>query len=193
MKNNIKNTILKQSENLNAIANTDYIDSVEKAVEIQIKALKSNHKILIAGNGGSAADAQHFAAELVGRFIKERKGYAAIALTTDTSILTSVANDYAYNQVFSRQIEALGQEGDVFIGLSTSGNSENIIEAVKLAKQQGLTTIGMLGKDGGKLASLCDVSMVVPFEVTARVQETHGLTVHIMCELVEEALYNMDK
>ena len=149
-------------------------------------ALAGGHKLLFCGNGGSAADAQHWAAEFVGRFQKERRGLPAIALTVDTSILTAVANDYGYERVFSRQVEALGQPGDVLIGVSTSGNSGNVVAAVELAKTLGLKTVGLTGFGGGKLAKLADVCLVIPCKVTARVQEVHSLMGHILCELADE-------
>ena len=150
----------------------------------------NGNKILIAGNGGSAADAQHFAAELVGRFMTERKGLPAMALTTDTSIITSIANDYDYNRIFSRQIEALANEGDIFVGISTSGNSANIIEAVNEAKEKGVKTIGFLGKDGGKLKELCDMVLLVPNNATARVQEAQELSYHLICQVVDMVIEN---
>jgi D-sedoheptulose 7-phosphate isomerase len=140
------------------------------------------------GNGGSAADCQHLAAEFVGRFKLERKGYPAIALTTDTSILTAVGNDYSFDSIFSRQIEALGKEGDLVVGISTSGNSKNIIRGVEKAKELGLYTVGLLGKDGGALKDLVDLPLVVPIDNTARIQECHILIGHIVCEIVEERL-----
>ena len=156
--------------------------------EVLIEVLKNGNKILIAGNGGSAADAQHFAAELVGRFLKEREGIPAIALTTDTSILTSIGNDYGYNRVFSRQVEALGKPGDVFFGISTSGNSENVVQAVERAKEMGIITVGLLGRDGGTLKAICDYEMTVPLDETPRVQEFHIMTIHMICEIIEEYL-----
>jgi D-sedoheptulose 7-phosphate isomerase len=151
-------------------------------------SLTSGGKILFAGNGGSAADAQHFAAELVGRYKKERKGYAALALTTDSSVITAWANDYTYDTVFSRQVEALGVQGDVFVGISTSGNSKNIIEAVAVARSKGMSVILMLGKDGGALLHSGDVTLVVPSDNTPRIQEMHVLFLHSMCEDLEQQL-----
>ena len=153
-------------------------------------ALKQGQKILFVGNGGSAADAQHLAAEIVGRFERERSGLAALALTTDSSTLTSIANDYGFESIFSRQLEALGQEGDVFIAISTSGNSPNLVQAVEVAKAKGLVTIGMLGKTGGDLKALVDECLIVPSENTARIQEAHILIGHILCQLVEESLFS---
>jgi len=145
-------------------------------------------KLLIAGNGGSAADSQHFAAEIVGRYKKERRGYPAIALTTDTSILTAWGNDYDFESVFSRQIESLGQQGDIFLGISTSGNSKNVILAVKKAKEMGMITIGLLGNNGGNLKDLVDMSIIVPSTNTARIQEVHITIIHILCEEIEHEL-----
>ncbi|MCX5706188.1 MAG: SIS domain-containing protein, partial [Candidatus Omnitrophica bacterium] len=139
------------------------------------------------GNGGSASDAQHIAAELVGRFRKERKGLAAISLTTNTSILTSLANDYGYDIVFARQIEALAEKFDLAIGISTSGKAKNVALGIKQAKKMGLKTIGLTGGDGGELAKLVDISLIVPSSVTARIQEAHITIGHIICELIEEA------
>lgn len=142
-------------------------------------------KILIAGNGGSAADAQHFAAELVGRFQVNRRALPCIALNTDTSNLTAIGNDFGFDKVFARQVEAIGRPGDAFIGMSTSGNSENIIAAVRKAKKQGMVTIGLLGSDGGKLAGLVDHAVVVPHNVTARIQEAHIFILHYWAGCIE--------
>jgi len=156
-----------------------------EAVQAIRKALRANGKVLLCGNGGSAADSQHIAAELVGRFRKERRALAAIALTTDTSILTSVGNDYGYEQVFARQVEALGAPGDVAIGISTSGNSKNVIAALAAAKKLNMTTVSLTGGDGGALAKISDININVPSKDTARVQETHICVGHVLCELVE--------
>lgn len=149
-------------------------------------SLRQGGKILFVGNGGSAADAQHLAAEFVGRFEKERRGLAAIALTTDTSILTAVGNDYGFDQVFSRQVEALARPGDVVVGISTSGNSPNVVQALMVAKDLGAITIGMTGESGGKMASICDLCIQVPSKITARIQEAHILIGHIVCAAVDE-------
>lgn len=180
----------QQINNIKYVKESGYLKKVSLAAEALINSLKNGKKILIAGNGGSAADAQHFAAEFVGRFFKERSALPAIALTTDTSILTCIANDYGYNEIIARQIEALGKSGDVFIGISTSGNSENIIRAVKLARDMKLTTIGLLGKDGGILKDLCEYDVTVPLQETPRIQEFHTMTVHMICELAELAMFN---
>lgn len=150
------------------------------------QTLKSGHTIFFMGNGGSAADSQHLAAEFVGRFQKERRGLPAIALTTDTSILTAVGNDYGYDAVFARQVEALVRSGDVVVGLSTSGNSSNVLRALMAAKDKEATTIGMTGRSGGKMAACCDLCLKIPADVTARVQEGHALVGHIVCQLVDE-------
>ena len=186
----IKDTFLYQSNFLSSLLESDLANHIEDSCNILIKSLKMGNKILIAGNGGSAADAQHFAAELVGRFMKERKGLPAIALTTDTSILTSVANDYSYENVFRRQVEAIGKEGDVFIGFSTSGNSKSVLNAVIKAKETGMVTIGFLGKDGGKMLPFCDETVLIPNNVTARVQEVHEMVIHLMCEEIENRIFN---
>ena len=159
---------------------------IEKAANLCLNALKNNKKILIAGNGGSAADSQHFAAELTGRFKKERVSLPAIALTTDTSALTAIGNDYGYKYVFSRQLEGLGNEGDIFIGISTSGNSKNIIEAIKKAKEKNLKVITLLGKDGGKMKKLGDINIIIPSNETPRIQEMHIMILHMICQIIDE-------
>ena len=164
------------------------LDALSTVISRVKKCYADGNKILIAGNGGSAADAQHFAAEIVGRYKKERKGYPAIALTTDTSILTAIANDYNFDVIFERQVEALGEKGDIFFALSTSGNSKNVIEGLKKAHAVGLTTVALSGRGGGKASALADVSIVIPSDETARIQEAHIMLVHIICEEVEKDL-----
>ena len=159
--------------------------SLEVAAKICIDSLKQGGKILIFGNGGSAADAQHIAAELVGRYKLERKGLSAIALSTDTSSLTAISNDYGYEHVFDRQIEALANPEDVAVGISTSGNSSNVINALQSAKNIGCKSIGLSGKFGGDMNKLCDVNLVIPAKDTARIQEMHILLGHIICHLIE--------
>jgi len=154
------------------------------------KRVKNGNKILLCGNGGSAADSQHIAAELVGRFSMERKALPAIALTTDTSILTAIGNDYSFDKIFERQVEALGEEGDVLIGISTSGNSRNVINAVKKAKENGLLTIGFLGKEGGELAKICDHSFIVKSFSTPRIQEVHITLGHVLCDFIEKFIFS---
>jgi len=156
------------------------------AGELCVAALKNGNKIMLCGNGGSAADSQHIAAELSGRFKKDRMALAAIALTTDTSALTAIGNDYGYAYVFSRQIEALGREGDVLIAISTSGNSENVIGAIEHAKKLGIKVITLTGKGGGKINVLGDVTIVIPSDDTPRIQEMHMLTGHMICEMIDE-------
>lgn len=162
--------------------------SVNEAVLLILGALENGKKLMICGNGGSAADSQHIAAEFTGRFIKDRPPIAAMALSTDTSALTCIGNDYSFAEVFSRQVQALGQLGDCLLGISTSGNSENVIRAVAAARDIGVTTIGLLGRDGGKLKGLCDSSIVVPCDLTARIQEAHILIGHSICGAVEQGL-----
>lgn len=162
-------------------------DIVERMGVSIIDSLKNQGCIFIAGNGGSAADAQHFAAELTGRFVAERRPLAGCALTVDTSALTAIANDYGYDEVFSRQLAGLGRSGDVFVGISTSGHSPNILRALDMAKEKGLTTLGLTGRDGGKMPTLCDLCLVVPSEVTAHIQEAHIFVIHHLCALVDNA------
>ena len=148
-------------------------------------ALEKGRKILICGNGGSAAESQHMAAEFVGRFVKERQSLPALALTVDTSLLTAVGNDYGFDCVFSRQVEGLGQEGDVLIAISTSGNSANVVKAVKTAKEKGIYVIALTGENGGILAKESDLCLAVPSQVTARIQEMHIMIIHMICEIAE--------
>ena len=163
-------------------------DEFERAATLISEALSRGNKVLCCGNGGSAADSQHLAAELVGRFRRHRPGLASIALTTDTSVLTAVANDFGYDQVFLRQVDALCQPGDVVVGISTSGNSRNVCEALQKTRQIGGKTVAMTGKSGGRLASLADVCIRVPSTDPARIQEAHILYGHILCEWVELAI-----
>lgn len=162
------------------------LPELEKMAEICRQAIKNDHKILLCGNGGSAADSQHIAAEFVGRFVKERQGLPSIAFTTDTSILTAIGNDYGYDEVFRRQVEALGREGDVLIGISTSGNSGNIVKAFEQAKKQGVKTLALTGQKDSKMSALADVTLKVPAPVTARVQECHIMIGHMICEYIDE-------
>ena len=165
------------------------VGSISESAQMLISALKDGRKILTMGNGGSAADSQHFAAEMVGRFLMERKALPAIALTTDTSILTAIANDYGYDEVFSRQVEALANPGDILIGISTSGNSLNVKRALEAGKRAGAKTIGLLGHDGGEIGSIVDLALTVPSFETPRVQEAHLVIIHILCDLVEKGLF----
>lgn len=150
--------------------------------------LRAGHKVMFCGNGGSAADSQHLASELTGRFIKDRRPLAALALTTDSSALTCIGNDYAFDEVFARQVAGLGRPGDVLVAISTSGNSRNVVRAVDEARRIGMSVVGLLGRDGGVLKPMCDVAIVVPSDVTARIQEAHILIGHTLCGLIEAEL-----
>ena len=176
-----------------------HIDTVNKTLEnlqsyiytacvITTEALQRGNKLLIFGNGGSAADAQHIAAELTGRYKTERKGLPGIALTTDTSALTAIGNDFGYEKVFERQVEALANEGDVLLGISTSGNSDNVLRALHLGRKMGCKTIGLSGNDGGHMGKFCDVNIVVPSDNTPRIQEMHIMIGHIICQAVDDVL-----
>lgn len=176
-------------EHVHLFENLHFLNTkVQVAIDICSLAVQKNGKLMFCGNGGSAADSQHLAAEFTGRFIKDRKPLPGLALSTDSSALTCIGNDYGFIDVFLRQVQALGREGDCLIGISTSGNSENIVRAFVAAKELGIKTIGLLGRDGGKLASLSDVAIVVPSDVTARIQEAHILIGHTICGGVEQAL-----
>jgi D-sedoheptulose 7-phosphate isomerase len=164
-----------------------------QAAQATARALKAGGKLLVAGNGGSAADAQHIAAEFVSRLCQDRPAMRAIALTTDTSILTALANDYGYERVFARQIEALGQRGDVFMGISTSGNSPNILHALELSREMGIATIGLTGRSGGKMAEHCDYCLCVPSQVTMHIQEAHLALEHIFCMIAERSYFGAER
>jgi D-sedoheptulose 7-phosphate isomerase len=164
-------------------------EKILKVVELCAEAFRQGRKLLVFGNGGSAADAQHLAGELVNRFKLERKPLPAIALTTDTSVLTAIANDYDFSLVFVKQVEALGKEGDIALGISTSGNSPNVLLALKRAKELGLTTIGLSGGTGGKMPEVCDILILVPSSNTPRIQEGHLFFLHIFSELLEKVLF----
>jgi D-sedoheptulose 7-phosphate isomerase len=168
------------------------LGSIEGAVhEVGAKiarALTQGNKIMLCGNGGSAADSQHMAAELTGRFIRDRRPLAGIALSTDSSALTCISNDYGYDHVFERQVAALGKPGDCLVGISTSGNSGNVLRAFDYARENGIVTIGLLGRDGGKLAPLSDLSIIVPSDQTARIQEAHIMVIHTLCGIIETEL-----
>lgn len=178
--------ILEDSINIKRQAFRENSDKLEKVAVIIVDALRAGKKILICGNGGSAADSQHIAAEFIGRFQKERQALAAIALNTDTSILTALSNDYGFDVIFSRQVEALGNQGDIFLGISTSGNSRNVVKAMEVAKQRGMATMALTGQGGGKLGEIADIFLAVPSNITARIQESHIIMAHVICELVEE-------
>ncbi|HHK5986642.1 TPA: phosphoheptose isomerase [Neisseria subflava] len=167
------------------------VEPTVQAAELMLQCLMNDGKILACGNGGSAADAQHFAAEMTGRFEKERMELAAVALTTDTSALTAIGNDYGFDHVFSKQVRALGRAGDVLVGISTSGNSVNVIEAIKAAHERDMHVIAMTGRDGGKIAAMLkdtDVLLNVPYPRTARIQENHILLIHAMCDCIDSVL-----
>jgi D-sedoheptulose 7-phosphate isomerase len=186
MKKLINKHILEHQVTLNSVANLD--ESIIKVANLLIECLEHGGTIFWCGNGGSASDSQHLAGELVGRFVGDRKPLKSIALTADSAVMTCIVNDYGYKHIFSRQIEALGNEGDILIGISTSGNSENVIHAFEVAKQRGILTIGLLGKGGGKSSRLVNQSIIIPSKSTARVQEMHILIGHILCDLIEEGL-----
>lgn len=192
MKEKINSVLEEQITNLKNLKESDYSTKVEKIVDAINSSLDNGGKLLIAGNGGSAADAQHFAAEIVGRFVKERKGYPAIALTTDTSALTAIGNDYGFEQVFSRQVEALGKKNDIFVGISTSGNSKNIVLAMEKANEIGMKTIGLIGKSGGVIKDISDLNIIFNYNETARIQEHHLMTYHLICQFVESHFYDKE-
>ncbi len=184
----MKQTLLQQVEaslQLKQVFFEQEMDRIIAQADDMAERLQRGGRILVCGNGGSAADAQHLAAELSGRYVKERRALAGIALTTDTSALTAIGNDYGFEQVFSRQVEAIGRPGDLLIGISTSGNSPNIIRAVASAKALGVRTLGLLGRDGGQLRDLLDDALVVPSRVTARIQEVHQMIYHFWCEALD--------
>ncbi len=180
----------KTLANFNAMAADQALRAqIVQAVALCVDALRAGNKLLFAGNGGSAADAQHWAGELVSRFYYDRPGLSAIALTTDTSILTAIGNDYGYDYTFARQVEALGREGDVFVAISTSGNSPNIIRAVEAAKARGVRVIGFTGQGGGKLAPACELCFRIPSGETPRIQEGHEFIGHLLCAMIEQEMF----
>ena len=192
MKKNIYKEIIDQafSEHIETLKKTHITitQNIEIAADLIAKSLTSGGTIFWCGNGGSAADSQHIAAEFVGRFKKDRRPLRSIALTTDSSVLTCVANDYSYEEIFSRQLDALGRDGDILVAITTSGKSENIKKALIQAQNMGIKTIGLLGKKGGECKNYSDISLIVPSDITARIQETHILIEHLLCELVEHKL-----
>ena len=165
------------------------VTQIEQAAQLMIKTIKSGNKILFCGNGGSAADSQHLAAELIGRYLKERKSIPAIALTTDTSIITALGNDYGFDTIFARQIEGLAKAGDLVFGISTSGNSKNVLLGLQKAKEIGCKSIGLLGCGGGTIAQAADLAIIVPSQVTPRIQESQATIGHILCNLLESELF----
>ena len=187
MKQTINNELISHLETINKVIET-MTEKLEIASKLAIETLKNGNKILLCGNGGSAADAQHIAAELTGRYKTERKGLPGIALTTDTSALTAIGNDYGYDRVFDRQVEALANKGDLLIGISTSGNSTNVINALKVAREMGCKTLGLTGRDGGAMNELCDINLVVPSNDTPRIQEMHILFEHTICQIIDNEL-----
>jgi D-sedoheptulose 7-phosphate isomerase len=174
------------------MADDALISTVADAAEVTAKAMLDGRKLMVAGNGGSAADSQHLVAEFVSRLVKDRPALRAVALTVDTSILTAVSNDYGYERCFERQIEALGQNGDVFLGISTSGNSPNVLRALHLCRQTQITTIGFSGNGGGKMAPLCDYNVIIPSDITMNIQESHLALEHIFCMLVERCYFGQE-
>lgn len=172
------------------LMNQQLLDTVEKLTNEIVRAIRSGHRLILCGNGGSASDALHFAAEIVGRFARERKAWPAVVLNADVATMTAVANDYGFDEVFARQAEGHCQEGDIFLGISTSGNSENVLRAQAVAKKKGAKTAALLGRDGGKIGKAVDYPVIVPCSTTARVQEAHILLIHIMCEWIEKELCN---
>lgn len=190
MKEYIKDQIKKSYETKQLIYGDDVLLNQIAAVALAcVNLYKNDRKTILAGNGGSAADAQHIAAELVGRYGFDRPSIPSLALTTDTSNLTAIGNDYGYDQVFSRQLEGMGQAGDIFIGISTSGNSTNIVKAFESAKKKNIMTVALTGRDGGQMAKMADMAIVVPSNSTPRIQESHILIGHILCDIIEKELF----
>ncbi|MBI2658053.1 D-sedoheptulose 7-phosphate isomerase [Candidatus Woesearchaeota archaeon] len=190
MKNEIQAGIMESMEVKKAILSSDIIGKMESAAQMIVSAFKSGKKVLLAGNGGSASQASHFAAEFVGRYKKEKKGLPAIALTADSSLLTAWSNDYDYTSVFERQLQAFGNAGDVFVAISTSGNSENVLRAVREAKRLGMKVINLLGKGGGRMKGTGDIDMIIPSDNTPVIQENHLMAFHIICEIVDNEFSN---
>lgn len=193
MKHIVRDQIAKSIAVLEKVMADDAIlTTVAAAAEVTAKALLDGRKLMVAGNGGSAADAQHLVAEFVSRLVKDRPALRAIALTVDSSILTAIGNDYGYEKCFERQVEALGQPGDIFLGISTSGNSPNVLRALELCRALGITTIGYSGNNGGKMVPLCDYNVIVPSNVTMNIQESHLALEHIFCMLVERCYFGAE-
>jgi len=181
--------IFEESAQIKVKFGRENADKIIEAVQLIAQAFREGKKVLLFGNGGSATDASHIAAEFVNRFLMERPPLPAIALNTDSAVLTSISNDYDYSQVFSKQLAALGHEGDVVIGISTSGNSPNVLKAIEVAKRNGMRTVVLTGGTGGRLAKLADITFIVPTKITARIQETHVTLGHTICQLVDEELF----
>ena len=192
MRERIKDILLESIQVKEEILRNQ-VESIFEISQLMIDCLKKDGKVIVFGNGGSASDSQHIAAELVGRFKKDRSALAGIALTTNTSILTSLANDYGYDVVFARQVEALGKKNDVVLGISTSGKAKNVALGIKQAKKMGIKTVALSGGDGGEIVKLADVSLLVPSRITARIQEAHITIAHIICEMIEQELCKEQK
>tara|TARA_B110000438_G_scaffold43782_1_gene43710 strand:- start:292 stop:867 length:576 start_codon:yes stop_codon:yes gene_type:complete len=191
MQDSIYKIIKESSDNFNNISNDKNITlEIEKIIDLIVNAFLNDNKLLLCGNGGSASDAQHIAAELSGRFLKERKPLYAEALNVNTSFLTAVANDYGFEKTYARMIEASGKRGDILLALSTSGNSPNVLLAIQKANKLGMKTIGLTGSDGGEMNGICNILIKIPSSNTARIQEAHILTGHIICQLVEEKMFD---
>lgn len=188
MKNKIKKIIEESKDLKTSLLLEENLRLIQEIAEKIVSSLNQGGKVIVFGNGGSAADSQHMVAELVGRFKKERKPLPAISLTTNTSTITALSNDYGYDISFKRQLEALGKKGDIAIGISTSGKAKSVIDALKAAKSMGLATVGLTGKDGGALKNAADLSLIVKSNDTPRIQEAHILIIHILCELVEDSI-----
>ncbi len=190
MREYIKNQIKQSFETKQAIYESEnLLAKIEEVAKRCVALYKTGRKTILAGNGGSAADAQHIAAELVGRYGFDRASLPSLALTTDTSNLTAIGNDYGYEFIFSRQLEGMGQEGDIFIGISTSGNSKNILNAFESAKKKGIYSVALCGRDGGEMAKMADIALVVPSDATPRIQESHILIGHILCDIIEQEIF----
>lgn len=190
MKNYIIKQIAESAATKQAILeNEPLLETIVTVAKACVEVYRQEKKTLLAGNGGSAADAQHIAAELVGRYGFDRPSIPSLALTTDTSNLTAIGNDYGYDKVFSRQLEGMGQEGDLFIGISTSGNSQNVLNAFESAHHKGITTVALVGRDGGKMAQIADYAIIIPSNATPRIQESHILIGHILCDIIEKELF----
>ncbi len=188
MHNNIKSALAETAQLLQRVID-EQIPAIAEAAEIIVRALKNGNKILVFGNGGSAADAQHMVCELVGRFERDRAPLPAVALTTNSSSLTAIANDYGFDQIFARQVQALARPGDVCLAISTSGTSRNVLTAVQAAQALGLSAIGLSGKEGGELATLCSPCICVPSDCTPRIQEAHIAIIHALCQVIEQEMF----
>jgi len=189
MSDEVADLFRQVASNMARVADSSYVQAVDRAAELLYESFAEGRKLLVFGNGGSSADAQHLTAELVGRFAFDRKPLPAIALTTNQAILTAWSNDQSFTDVFARQIDALGASGDVAWGISTSGTSANVVNGLRRARERGLRTIGMTGESGGDLAKLCDVLLAVPLDTTARIQEIHLVTYHSICAALERRLF----